>query len=200
MKQKTIPFALIFFSFLFSCQPKQNATTTSQKDTTTEKASLDKLTILQNLLDRKNSFLGDNDAGQEIKMSYIKPCLDVYPGEMKKYSFDESEHDNTTPVPAKTRKYTLSEAFNGSNLLEWLTKVVNLYDPSGKGKNMEIRVEPGILDAALIRDNTSNDQAHRDKINRIAFFLVCYVKTEDNKYTRMDGPQDLGFELGGVQP
>lgn len=167
-------------------------------------ASVDDLTILKNLLEPKSDpahqtiGVEESDEGHEVKLKDALECISRFTPTMEAHGIKRILKG---PVPkiGKMRKITESEEFQGKNLLEWMVKTVNKYDPEGKGRNMGIRLMFGVYDNDFLDIYLKDKPTLRfKKQDRITIFLVPYHYNDTQK--KLDDDDATAYDLGGLQP
>lgn len=154
-----------------------------------------RLIILDNLLNSKDSLAAEED-GREVEAKNAKLCIDTFPIEMSKHGL-RPQGGPVTFLIRRARKITTSENFKGKNLLDWLIKTVETYDPKGLGENIRIKVVFGVYTPKFLANENVGEELSRKKNDRVGVFLVPYSKTTNKPLVTDNGKV---FDLGGLDP
>jgi len=144
--------------------------------------------------------------GQPVTRAQYQPCLDSFVAVMGRYGITPNNPPvKNTSCPAMTWPITTSESFQASGFIAWLQSIVDTYDPSGKGANLDFQIKFGICTPKFVADLGQNTAL----VGRIAVFVVgAYrdtpaakaLKAKALKSAAGTDPGGTGYELGGLQP
>ncbi|GAA0556866.1 hypothetical protein [Chitinophaga japonensis] len=157
---------------------------------------IDKLMILDNLFNSKDSLAGDED-GREVEVKNANLCINFYPTEMGKHGLRAQAGTIPSLIVRRARKITTAENFQGRGLLDWLIKTVDTYDPQGKGEHIRIKLVFGIYTPEFLANEQVGNELSRKKIDRVGVFLVPYSKATNKPLVAGDGKV---YDLGGLDP
>jgi hypothetical protein len=136
--------------------------------------------------------------GHSVPWSHVQPCIDAYVDTMKRYGINsDSPRQKMTHCPDSTYFITTSESFRADSLMAYLQQQIAIYDPKGKGANLNFVIYPGIRTVSMLQaTNTPTTTA-----GRITFFIVPDTSGPAlTKSLPKDGGGGTGFEVGGIQP
>ena len=133
--------------------------------------------------------------GHRVPMTTIQPCLDAYTQVMSTYGItSDSPSVPMTKCPPMTYRITSTEGLTYAYFKNWLDSIVAVIDPVGKGSNVWIKIQPGIVTQQYAMENG----LPASKIGRINYFVVPALI--DSTKGQGNGGGGDGYDVGGLQP
>jgi hypothetical protein len=133
--------------------------------------------------------------GQPVPMENIQPCLDAYTQVMATYGITaDSPSAPMSKCPPMTYRITSTEGLTYATFRSWLDSVVAVIDPVGKGSNVWLKIQPGIVTPQL----TAVTGCPPARTGRITYFVVPALI--DSTKAQSNGSGGNGYDVGGLQP
>ena len=133
--------------------------------------------------------------GRRVPMANIQPCLDAYTQVMATYGITaDSPAVPITKCPSMTYRITSTEGLTYASFKSWLDSIVAVIDPTGKGANVWLKIQPGICTQQFV--TASGLPSWRT--GRISYFIVPALI--DSSKAQSNGGSGDGYEVGGLQP
>jgi hypothetical protein len=133
--------------------------------------------------------------GQRVPMSNIQPCLDAYAQVMATYGITaDSPSVPITKCAPMTYRITYTEGLTYATFRTWLDSVVAVIDPTGKGANVWLKIQPGINTQQFV----NGASLPTSRTGRISYFIVPALI--DSTKAQSNGGGGDGYEVGGLNP
>jgi len=148
--------------------------------------------------------------GRPVRIDSAQSCIEQFPGYMKKHGFSNAEGEAIRLRISRTNIMTTSQAFDGKDLLEWLSNTAKEYDAANK--KLIIKIEFGIYNSDFLNTYQGNPGLRKKYLGRVGVFLIPYDSAQmvgqgpKNERKINFGPpppppgDGTGYDLGGIYP
>jgi hypothetical protein len=128
---------------------------------------------------------------------------------MKEHGFSNVEGKAVKLRNSRTNIITSSQAFDGKDLLAWLSNTAKEYDAANK--NLIIKIEFGVYNNDFLNTYMHDPALRKKYLGRVGVFLIPYDSTElvkqglkSQRKTNSGPPPPpgggTGYDLGGIYP